>query len=83
MRVPQGRLPPMGECDAAPLTATSLPRPSRPGSPAGPLLAAVRACAKALGVLRRGRLSAASYEAWAAEREGMPSRAVLVHGFGT
>ena len=59
------------------------PRPPRPGSPAEPLLAAVRACAKALGVSRRGRLSAASYEAWAAEREGMPSRAVLVRRFGT
>lgn len=59
------------------------PRPPRLNSPAEPLLAAVRACAKALGVSRRGRLSAASYETWAAEREGIPSRAVLVRRFGT
>jgi transposase len=59
------------------------PRPPRPRNPAEPLLAAVRACAKALGLSSRGRLSAASYQAWAAEREGMPSRAVLVRRFGT
>lgn len=59
------------------------PRPPGPAGPSEPFLAAVRACAKSLGVPRHGRLSAPAYEAWASERKGMPSRAVLVHRFGT
>ena len=59
------------------------PRPPVAQRPADPLLAAIRACAKASGVARGEPLSGASYEAWASERKGMPSRAVLVRRFGS
>jgi transposase len=59
------------------------PRPPRAQSPSEPLSAAIRACAKASGRARGEPLSGTSYEAWASERDGMPSRAVLVRRFGS